>query len=411
MATRDVDQPASLTSRAGAMGLRRVMEGMLSRLGAGLACGRLGITTPDGKTLNFAGAKEGPSAAVTLHRWRMLLRVLFGGDIGFAESYMAEEWSTADLASVIELAALNEREIAPPSGLNPIRLLNRLRHRNNRNTLRGSRRNIAAHYDLGNEFYTEWLDPSMSYSSALYTHADQSLEEAQAAKIHLAMDALTLKGGEKILEIGCGWGALAEAVIREHDCQVTGLTLSHEQLTYAQDRLQKAGVAGKADLRLQDYRDVSESFDRIVSIEMIEAVGEENWPIYFDTIAQRLVPGGVAAVQAITIDEARLDGYRRTPDFIQRYIFPGGMLPSITVMKQQVARAGLTIASVERFGLSYARTLAEWRRRFDVAWPRLAALGFTPRFRHMWEYYLAYCEAGFRLGTIDVGLYRIVKPG
>ncbi len=387
------------------------MERILTRLGAGLVCGRLAITTPDGKTLTFSGAKEGPSAALTIHRWRMLLRLLMGGDIGFAESYMAHEWSTPDLAKVIELAALNEREVVPSGAMAPIRMINRFLHRKNRNTRSGSKRNIEAHYDLGNAFYKEWLDPSMSYSSALYTSPDQSLEDAQAAKIHLAMDALALKGGEKVLEIGCGWGALAEALIREHQCRVTGLTLSHEQLAYAEDRLEKAQLSGKADLRLQDYRDVPESYDRIVSIEMIEAVGEENWPAYFETLATRLVPGGIAAVQAITIDEARLEGYRRTPDFIQRYIFPGGMLPSITVMKQQVARAGLTLASAERFGLSYARTLAEWRDRFDAAWPRLAKLGFTPRFKHMWEYYLAYCEAGFRLGTIDVGLYRIVKPG
>ena len=284
---------------------------------------------------------------------------------------------------------------------------NRLQHRLNANTKRGSQRNIRHHYDLGNDFYAAWLDSGMSYSSALFSADDQTLEDAQSAKQRRIMALLDTRPGDTVLEIGCGWGGLAEQ-LAQAGCRVTGVTLSAAQLEYASERLKRPDT--EADLRLQDYRDVAGVFDRIVSIEMMEAVGEAYWPSYFSALHDRLRPGGLAVLQAITIDEDQFDGYRRCTDFIQHYIFPGGMLPTVTEIGRQSARAGMELLSVERFGASYARTLAEWHRRFLAAWPEIERHGFDARFRRMWEYYLSYCEGGFRAGTIDVGLYVLAKP-
>ena len=282
-------------------------------------------------------------------------------------------------------------------------------HKRRDNTHKGSRRNIAAHYDLGNAFYAQWLDPGMTYSSAKYLAPDASLEAAQDEKYRTILDQLALKPGDRLLEIGFGWGGLAERAIAR-GTHVTGLTLSAQQLAYTQDRLSRSGVADKSDLRFQDYRDVRGTFDAIASIEMIEAVGEAHWPHYFKTLSDRLKPGGVAAVQAITIDERYFESYRRQADFIQRYIFPGGMLPTVTRMGLEAQRAGLSFETVDRFGASYAVTLDVWRERFRMRWPEIKAQGFDERFRRMWEYYLTYCELGFKNGDIDVGIYRMTKP-
>ena len=383
---------------------------VFSRIARRIVCGSLTVRTPAGETLRFEGPEPGPSAELVFARWRALLRLATGGSLGFAEAYMAGDWSSPDLATFLELVARNEEDLSVPNGLAPLRVINRLIHRARRNTRRGSRRNIAAHYDLGNAFYAPWLDVGMSYSSAIYKTGSETLDEAQDAKIERVMEQLGLKGGEKVLEIGCGWGALAEAMMRSHGCQVTGLTLSHEQLAYAQKRLAQSAHNGSADLKLQDYRDAGGVFDRIVSIEMIEAVGADHWAHYFGVLRDRLKRGGLAVLQAITIDERRFEAYRQSPDFIQRYIFPGGMLPTRSIMKEQVQKAGLILEHAEHFASSYAQTLAEWQKRFEAAWPKIAELGFDTRFRRMWEYYLAYCQAGFRMGAIDVGLYRIAKP-
>jgi cyclopropane-fatty-acyl-phospholipid synthase len=291
------------------------------------------------------------------------------------------------------------------------RLRNRLMHRMNANTKRGSRRNVTHHYDLGNGFYQRWLDAGMSYSSALFSRSDQTLEDAQAAKQARTIALLQLRGGERVLELGCGWGGLAERLVRAAGCHVTGVTLSPAQLEYAAARLRAPELRSRTDVRLQDYRDVTGCYDRIVSIEMMEAVGEAYWPAYFRTLRDRLRPGGRAVLQAITIAEDRFEDYRRRPDFIQRYIFPGGMLPTISEIRRQAAQAGLKLRSVETFGASYARTLAEWRHRFLAAWPEIQSRGFDQRFQRMWNYYLAYCEGGFRAGAIDVGLYVMDRPG
>jgi cyclopropane-fatty-acyl-phospholipid synthase len=385
---------------------RRLSRLLLSRI----KIGTLTIVTPGGMRLSHGGG-NGPDGVMILHRWRTLRRLLFQGDVSFAEAYMDGDWESPDLPALIELAGRNMPTLTDAiDGTWAKRLRNRIIHRLNANTRRGSRRNITHHYDLGNDFYRAWLDSGMSYSSAYYTHPDQSLEDAQAAKQARAVELLDVTGGERVLEIGCGWGGLAEKLAREADCHVTGLTLSAAQLDYSVSRLAGPDVAPKTELRLQDYRDVSGRFDRIVSIEMMEAVGETYWPSYFGTLRERLKPGGVAVIQAITIAEVLFQDYKRCPDFIQRYIFPGGMLPTITEIRRQTTQAGLVLRSAETFGLSYARTLAEWRRRFHAAWPDIQRQGFDTRFRRMWDYYLAYCEGGFRSGNIDVGLYVLERP-
>jgi cyclopropane-fatty-acyl-phospholipid synthase len=383
---------------------------LLSAIGGRLRIGQLTVETPGGERLVFAGREPGPGATLLIRRWRVLRRLLLGGDIGFAEAYMDGDWSTPGLVELMELAARNETAIGQPTrGVRLARLVHRLRHLSRANTRRGSRRNIAAHYDLGNDFYARWLDRGMTYSSAVFAEEAMSLEAAQAAKYARVAALLGLEGGERVLEIGCGWGGMVEWLAARHRCHVTALTLSRQQLVHAARRVADGGFAGRAEIRLQDYRDVDGVYDRIVSIEMLEAVGEAHWRDYFRVLRDRLVPGGVAVLQVITIADARYAAYRAGADFIQRYVFPGGMLPSPQIMRDQVAAAGLTLAHVETFGDSYRRTLAQWQARFAAAWPDLAALGLGERFKRMWEYYLAYCEAGFRVGAIDVGFYRVEK--
>jgi len=382
---------------------------LASRLVPPLKAGCLTVKLPSGARIERQGKEAGPEVTVDVHRWRTFSRLAFGGDVAFAASYLDADWSTPDLARLFELFMQNESvmgEALYPAL--PARMLARLRHGKRRNTRRGSRRNIAAHYDLGNDFYRPWLDQGMTYSSALYA-GSETLEEAQNNKIDRAAELLDLKGGEKVLEIGCGWGALAERLIRHHGANVTGITLSEEQLAYASERLREESAAGRADMRLVDYRDVGGEYDRIVSIEMFEAVGETFWTTYFETVRERLRAGGIAVLQVITIAEQRFAAYRRSPDFIQRYIFPGGMLPTKTMFRELAEKSGLQLVSDLSFGDSYARTLAEWRRRFRLAWAQIEPLGFDERFRRMWDYYLSYCEVGFGTGSTDVTLFKLQR--
>lgn len=379
----------------------------LQRLMGLIERGRLTVIMPDGEKLTAEGALPGPHATLTLTRLRALRRLIFGGDIGLAEAYRDRDFETPDLTALIELGAVNDTALrAMVSGTLPARIGNRLRHLLNSNTRRGSRRNIEAHYDLGNAFYQAWLDPSMTYSSAIFTDDTPSLEEAQQHKLDRIVAMLDLKGGERVLEIGCGWGALAER-LAQRGCHVTGITLSPAQLAFAEERIAASGLGENVALRLQDYRDIRETFDRIVSIEMIEAVGRRFWPSYFGTLRRALEPGGTVVLQAITIADRVFESYASGTDFIQRYIFPGGCLPSPRAMAEEVARAGLIQTRHEAFGASYARTLAEWRKRFQTAWPQIAPLGFDDAFKRIWEFYLCYCEAGFRAGTTDVGLFAL----
>jgi cyclopropane-fatty-acyl-phospholipid synthase len=378
---------------------------LLRRVLRHLECGRLTVILPSGKRIDHSGPRPGPEATIIVHNNRALRRLLFAGDVGFAEGYIAGDWSSPNLVALIALAAENIGRLQKTmDGFLPIRLLNRLRHLLRRNSRTGSRRNIAFHYDLGNQFYRRWLDTSMTYSSACAIAPGETLEDAQKAKLDRIATLLELSGKERVLEIGCGWGALA-GHLAPRCGGVTGITLSREQLAYARGRVNVQAYADRIDLRLQDYRDVQGTFDRIVSIEMLEAVGESYWPAYFTRLRECLAPGGVAVLQIITMREDRFETYRNGSDFIQRYIFPGGMLPTPGIVARQAAAAGLALASVEMFREGYADTLAEWRRRFENAWPEIARLGFDADFERLWTYYLSYCEAGFRTGTIDVGLY------
>ncbi|MGO4404401.1 class I SAM-dependent methyltransferase [Bosea sp. RAF48] len=379
----------------------------LRRLLSSIAIGHLTVFTPDGERLCSAQGAPGPQATMILTNWRSIRRLLLDGDIGLAEAYRDGDLHTPDLTALIELGARNSATLRKlVSGVWPARLLNRLRHRLNANTRRGSRRNITAHYDLGNEFYGHWLDTSMMYSSALYEAPTEALEAAQQRRLDRIVAMLGLSGGEHILEIGCGWGALAERLARE-GCRVTAITLSPAQLEAAQRRIAEAGLAERVSLRLQDYRDISGQFDRIVSIEMIEAVGRAYWPSYFATLRRSLRPGGRVVLQAITIDDALFEDYQRGTDFIQRYIFPGGCLPSVPAVRSSAKAVGLGVVEQLDFGDSYALTLKDWRRRFLERWTEIAPLGFDEPFRRLWEFYLCYCEAGFRTRTIDVNLIAL----
>ena len=357
--------------------------------------GMLEIRLPDGSSRLFGEGEHGVTMHV--HDEAMFGQVLARGDIGLAESYLDGHWDAPDLAGLLALLARN-RDALKKAVYGSWRnlLAARLRHWLNRNSRAGSKRNIMAHYDLGNDFYKLWLDPSMSYSSALYRAVDDGdLATAQRAKYRRILRRLNAGAGQSVLEIGCGWGGFAELAVQE-GLQVTGLTLSPAQLAWAQQR-----VPG-ADLRLQDYRDTTEQFDHVVSIEMFEAVGERWWPSYFRTVAKALKPGGRAVVQSITIRDDLFADYRKGTDFIQQYVFPGGMLPSRAAFRSAAARQGLAVHGEYAFGQDYARTLAEWRQAFEANWPQIAALGFDEQFRRLWRLYLCYCEAGFLAGNIDV---------
>lgn len=387
-------------TRRQAVGRTPFLARQLQRLMSQIAYGELTIVLPNNEVLYKQGENPGPCAKIVIRRWRTVWRLMIGGELAFADAFIDGSWWTPNLLAFLEFGAQNESSMQKSiSGSLVQRLLWRWQHKRNRNSKRGSKRNIAAHYDLGNAFYQQWLDRGMQYSSALYSRPDQALEAAQSAKLDRVVDLLDIKGGERVLEIGCGWGALMERLAPR--CDVTGITLSEEQLAYARTRVRGAEV------RLQDYRDVPETYDRIVSIEMIEAVGESYWPTYFAKLRSALAEGGTVLLQGITIAEDRFDKYRNQPDFIQRYIFPGGVLPTVDIIRREAARAGLELVAHQPFGLSYARTLAAWRERFLDSWPKIAPLGFDDSFRRMWEYYLCYCEVGFRSGAIDVGFYTL----
>jgi cyclopropane-fatty-acyl-phospholipid synthase len=374
-----------------------------------LQVGRLTFVTPAGRALQF-GAGE-PHATMRLNNWNVCSASLSKGDIGFAESWIAGDWDSDSLPELLSLLVAN-REVIDRAlyGHWWGGALYRLRHLFNRNSRRGSRRNIHAHYDLGNPFYEVWLDPSMTYSSALFTgDPARTLQDAQTAKYRRILDQLALPAGSRVLEIGCGWGGFAELAARD-GLQVTGLTLSTEQHAWATRRLADAGLADRARFLLQDYRDERGRYDAVVSIEMFEAVGESYWTGYFDTVRRSLVPGGRAVIQTITIDDTLFDRYRKSTDFIQQYIFPGGMLPSPSAFEAGAKRAGLSVGDAFRFGTDYARTLRLWRDAFMAQLPRITAQGFDARFARTWEFYLAYCEAGFDQRSTDVVQFTLRAP-
>lgn len=396
--------PASARAPRGAAMLLRL-------LAANWTCGRLTVMLPNGASHVLEGTEAGPSAVLDIRDYRFAPRVLASGDIGFAEGYMAGEWETPHLAPLLEVLARNYDHIRRLFDGNPVmQAFNWLSHRRNRNSRRGSKKNIHAHYDLGNPFYAAWLDPSMTYSSARFAAAGKSLEAAQREKYASLARLMDLRAGQSVLEIGCGWGGFAEFAGREIGARVTGITISQQQYDFARQRMFNAGLSDRVDIRLVDYRDVEGRFDRVASIEMFEAVGQEYWPAYFGKIHDVLEPGGRAGLQIITIEDALFDEYNRRTDFIQKYVFPGGMLPSEARLKPVTDRAGLTWNAVERFGLDYAETLRLWDERFQAAWPRIEDMaGFDERFRRLWRFYLAYCEAGFRSRRTDVIQLALAK--
>jgi cyclopropane-fatty-acyl-phospholipid synthase len=379
---------------------------------ARLQRGTLEVSLPNRRRLLFGGAEPGPAAVMIINDLAFARRFISGGDIGIAEAYLRGEWETPDLTQFLLLFCVNHDLAANMLEHRLIvRLWQRLRHLMNRNTKRRAKRNIFAHYDLGNRFYESWLDETMTYSSALFAHGANDLATAQKCKYESLARAIRLGAGHNVLEIGCGWGGFAEFVARNYDVHVVGLTISRRQFEYAKERILAAGLGDKVDIRLRDYRDERGVYDRIASIEMIEAVGAEYWPTYFGQLRDRLKPGGVAGIQAITIQDRFFDEYRREIDFIRRYVFPGGMLPSPGILKDLGERFGLPLIAEKVFGDDYPRTLAAWRDRFRSAWPNLIPLGFDERFRRLWEYYLAYCEAGFLSRNIDVRQMIFAKAG
>lgn len=377
--------------------------------------GQLTLTWPDGNT-TVHGNRSGhahDNASITLHNFKPIRHMMLAGENGFAESYMQGDWSTDNLHNLFRLILNNESAVAAKtSGSWYARVANSIRHGLNQNSLRGSQRNIEFHYDLGNDFYQLWLDPSMSYSSALFREPDCSLESAQHAKLDQVINYLSPRRGARVLEIGCGWGAMAQRLACQTECTVDGISLSHEQLKYAQEYNSVSPApdnCAQTRFMYQDYRNVTGKYDHIVSIEMFEAVGEQYWHTYFHKLAELLEEGGTAILQVITIAEERFEDYRATPDFIQRYIFPGGMLPSKTHLRELVNQAGFDLIQTDWFGHSYAQTLEIWRKRFEQVSRDVHALGFDDRFQRMWRYYLSYCEAGFRFERTDVGQLLLAK--
>ena len=385
----------------------RIVIRMLERIGTG----RLHVTLPSGANLAFGPG--GAQAEIAFNDWRAFGRLLRGGDIGFAEGWLDEQWHTPDLPALLELLAANRETLSGPLyGSFAGRIFHRVAHALRANTRSGSRRNIAAHYDLGNDFYSLWLDPGMAYSSALFAQGigagAQTLESAQRAKYERILERIAPAPGARILEIGCGWGGFAELAAAEQ-CRVTGLTLSLEQLAHARARIAAAGYTEKASIELRDYRDEHGTYDAVVSIEMFEAVGERWWPAYFAKLGEVLRPGGKAVIQAIVIDDALFERYRRGSDFIQKYIFPGGMLAGPARIRDLAQRAGFVIEDEFSFGPDYRRTLVAWREKFLENADAVRALGFDERFMRLWEFYFAYCMAGFASRSTDVMQFTLAK--
>jgi len=412
-ALRQRSQKSALPRVAGPLLLSdRTVEKVLRQLTATLQGGRVTFVLSSGRQIQCDSGVAGPEAILYLHSLNALRRLLTAGYIGLAEGYMAAEWSTPSLRQLFDFGTANETCLNQTlKGNWAVRLAHMATHRYRRNSRRGSRKNITRHYDLGNAFFSRWLDPSMTYSAALFRKdGAETLLEAQNSKYQRIITELGIETHHRVLEIGCGWGGFAEKCASETGAHVTAITVSPEQKKYAAERLETAGLTDRTDVQLRDYRDVDGQFDRIVSIEMLEAVGEAYWPTYFGVLANRLKSGGRAMVQVITVPDAGFDSYRNGVDFIQRHIFPGGMLLSPGKIEENALAAGLEIGDEFYFGGDYARTLDAWADTFQKQWPQIVAHGFDDRFKRTWEYYLGYSAAGFRAGKIDLGQFCFSKP-
>ena len=399
-----------LTSTNNQQNLPRYFARVFDLVGK-LNSGRVDFILPDGRRFRAEGSKPGPVAEVTINNPDVFARLVREGDLGFCDAYLDGWWTTPDLQAFMDfIHADNDDMYDGFPGMALVRAWEKARFWFQSNTKRQALKNISYHYDLGNDFYSLWLDETMTYSSALFNTSQESLEKAQIAKYASMVDQMGVKPGDHVLEIGCGWGGFAEYAAKERGLKVTGLTISKEQLEYAQKRIKSMGLSDKVNLKLQDYRDETGLYDGVASIEMFEAVGEKYWPVYFDKIKQCLKPGKQATLQIITIQDARWEVYRKSVDFIQKYIFPGGMLPSPSVLRKEVHRAGLSVQHSIEFGKSYSQTLRRWFEVFNNKWDNISAMGFDDRFRRMWNFYLTSCAATFESGNCDVTQITLQKP-
>ena len=399
-----------LTTTDGQKGLPRYFTHVFAKAQT-LKNGRCDFVLPDGRVFRAEGQNPGPVAELRIHNADIFARLIREGDLGFCDAYLDEWWSTPDLQAFMDLVHADNEDIYDGfPGMGLLRMVERFRFWMQRNNRIQARKNISHHYDLGNEFYGLWLDDTMTYSSALFETGQESHEAAQIAKYASMVDQMGVQPGDHILEIGCGWGGFAEYAAKERGLRVTGLTISQEQINYARERIEKAGLSDLVDFKLQDYRDETGTYDGIASIEMFEAVGQQYWPAYFDTVRARLKPGRQATLQIITVEDRRWEIYRRGVDFIQKYIFPGGMLPSPSVLRAQVEKAGLRVERSIEFGASYNISLRRWHETFNARWDQIAALGFDDRFRRMWNFYLTSCAATFESGNCDVTQITIKRP-
>ena len=399
-----------LTSTNNQQNLPRYFARVFDLVGK-LNSGRVDFILPDGRRFRAEGLKPGPVAEVTINNPDVFARLVREGDLGFCDAYLDGWWTTPDLQAFMDfIHADNDDMYDGFPGMALVRAWEKARFWFQSNTKRQALKNISYHYDLGNDFYSLWLDETMTYSSALFNTSQESLEKAQIAKYASMVDQMGVKPGDHVLEIGCGWGGFAEYAAKERGLKVTGLTISKEQLDYANKRIKSKGLSDKVNLKLQDYRDETGVYDGVASIEMLEAVGEKYWPVYFDKIKQCLKPGKQPTLQIITIQDARWDVYRKSVDFIQKYIFPGGMLPSPSVLRQEIHRAGLSVQHSIEFGKSYSQTLRRWFEVFNNKWDNISAMGFDDRFRRMWNFYLTSCAATFESGNCDVTQITLQKP-
>lgn len=398
------------TTTKGEPNLPRYFEAVFAK-SVDMKNGRLDMVLPDGRIFRAEGAGQGPVAEIHIHNVDVFARLIREGDLGFCEAYLDGWWSTPDLQAFLDLVHAGNDDIYDGFlGLKIARAYERFRFWLQSNSKSQARKNISYHYDLGNDFYKLWLDDTMTYSSALFQTGQESLEAAQIAKYASMVDQMGAQPGDHVLEIGCGWGGFAEYAARERGLRVTGLTISREQHDYAVDRIARAGLSDQVEIKMQDYRDETGLYDGIASIEMFEAVGEKYWPVYFKTLRDRLKPGKQATLQIITVQHRRWQIYRNTVDFIQKYIFPGGMLPSPVVLREEVQKAGLEVAGSIEFGESYSQTLRRWYDTFNDRWDEVAALGFDDRFRRMWNFYLTSCAATFHFRNCDVTQITVRKP-
>jgi cyclopropane-fatty-acyl-phospholipid synthase len=399
-----------LTSTNNQQNLPRYFARVFDLVGK-LNSGRVDFILPDGRRFRAEGSKPGPVAEVTINNPDVFARLVREGDLGFCDAYLDGWWTTPDLQAFMDfIHADNDDMYDGFPGMALVRAWEKARFWFQSNTKRQALKNISYHYDLGNDFYSLWLDDTMTYSSALFNTSQESLEKAQIAKYASMVDQMGVKPGDHVLEIGCGWGGFAEYAAKERGLKVTGLTISKEQLEYAQNRIKKKGLSDKVNFKLQDYRDETGVYDGVASIEMFEAVGEKYWPVYFNKIKQCLKPGKQATLQIITIQDARWEVYRKSVDFIQKYIFPGGMLPSPSVLRKEVHKAGLSVQHSIEFGKSYSQTLRRWFEVFNNKWDNISAMGFDDRFRRMWNFYLTSCAATFESGNCDVTQITLQKP-